>query len=180
MAAKKRKVCPQCGTINNEYAIYCTNPRCRGTLMNVNPVVVEESPQTVPKDNIRESEKETRVEVEKDVAARPLIQPTEVLGTTAARLEYVGTPTFAFKVHNGDTVGRAGDVNISALERSRFISGQHISLHIFRGVWHLKSLSQTNKTYLNGEEIPRGSSRELADGDIITLANTNFTFRVGC
>ena len=178
MGTKKGKICPQCGASNNEYAIYCTNPRCRGTLMNVDPVEVEDAPPPPAWNKGPEGGKKAGGEVGEDITTRPLIRPTEVLTTRPARLEYIGSPAYEFKVQDGDTVGRAGDVNVSALERSRYISGQHASFHLNRGVWYLKSLSQTNKTYLNGEEVPRGSSRELADGDVITMANTNFTFRV--
>lgn len=184
MVVKKVKICPQCGVINDEYAIYCTNPQCRGTLMNVDAVEVEGGSQTRPAGKAEgaggKNGKGVQGKVGQDALERPQIRPTEMLAPQAARLEHTGPPTFVFKVKSGDTIGRAGDVDISALERSRFISGKHARFYIKEGVWQLESLAQTNKTYLNGVEIPPQGRRGLADGDMITMADSNFIFRVGC
>jgi hypothetical protein len=105
----------------------------------------------------------------------PVMHP--VNSEPAASLECLSQPEFVFPVRNDSLVGRQGDVNVSPLERSIYISREHARFLFRDGKWLLDHLSQTSHTYVNGIEVPGGSPQVIRDGDKITLGNTSFLFR---
>ncbi len=163
----KVKICPGCGTTNNEFATFCTNKDCRGSLAYVR--VKENTPF--------ESEQPEQGEANMNKEERPIVPPTEVFNAEAI-LEHTGPPLLKLGISNGDIAGRAGNIDLSPLKNSNFISGEHAQFIFREGNWFIKNLSQTNKTFVNGEEVALGSEHKLYGGDQIILANTYFVFRV--
>ena len=173
---KRVKICPKCRGINDEYATYCANPECKASLLLLH-VQAEELNSAAKALPAAEAKK-----VEKDQGQVPAIRPTERLDLEYARLEYAGPPVRVFQVRSGDIVGRGGEarVNVGALERSRYISRVHARFFVNQGIWYIEPLLQTNKTLVDGVEIPSGGRYPLREKATVTLANTEFVFRVGC
>ena len=70
------------------------------------------------------------------------------------------------------TVGRLADCDVVLKDRGA--SRKHAQLRLRHGVWTLTDLGSTNGTRLNGQTI---QSRELSDGDKITIGSTVLEFR---
>jgi len=97
-----------------------------------------------------------------------------------AQLECLSQPEFIFQLESkedGSIVGRQGDINITCLDNSSYISRKHVRFFYHEGRWLVEPLSQLNPTYINGIEIPEGNPLTIHDGDKVTLANTPFLFR---
>ena len=164
----KVKVCPGCGTLNEQYAYMCSNKNCKCSLMNV---AEEESPVSFANKVVPEEESSNLDE-------KTFVSPTEALNNVKAYLEHNGPPVSNFGICSGDIAGRAGSIDLSPLKNSNFISGEHVQFFFSEGKWYIKNLSKTNKTLVNGEEVALECKKELTDGDHITMANTYFFFRV--
>lgn len=167
---KKIKRCPECGCVNDEYKYICDNDDCRCSLMNV-------LPEEADKLNKKSIEVE-RSKGFKNNCTRPVIAHTELTDNMEALLEHPGPPVFAFKVNNGAIAGRSGSIDLTPLANSNFISGQHVRFYLQEGIWYLENMSNTNKTLVNGVDMIQGGRHILKDGDLITMANTTFIFRV--
>ena len=72
------------------------------------------------------------------------------------------------------TIGRLADCDVVLHDKGA--SRKHAQLKLRDGVWSLTDLGSTNGTRLNGQTI---QSRELSDGDRITIGNTLLEFRRG-
>jgi len=70
------------------------------------------------------------------------------------------------------TIGRLADCDVVLHDKGA--SRKHAQLKLRDGVWSLTDLGSTNGTRLNGQTI---QSRELSDGDRITIGNTLLEFR---
>jgi FHA domain-containing protein len=70
------------------------------------------------------------------------------------------------------TIGRQADCDVVLKDKGA--SRKHAQLKLRDGVWTLTDLGSTNGTRLNGHTI---QSRELADGDKITIGTTVVEFR---
>jgi hypothetical protein len=70
------------------------------------------------------------------------------------------------------TVGRLADCDVVLKDKGA--SRKHAQLRLRNGVWTLTDLGSTNGTRLNGQTI---QSRELSDGDKITIGSTVLEFR---
>ena len=159
------KICPKtdCKHINDPFATYCANPECKSSLLYVNPVyMVYGSLNNAAGSSSRPS-------------VVPATDRLEVI--EEAILHCSDQPSFLFKVKSGDIIGRAGDVNISALERSNYISREHARFFLHEETWQLENLSKINPTLVNGQNISTGYTHSLSNGDEIILANTVFIFR---
>lgn len=78
-----------------------------------------------------------------------------------------------FPLHDGDNrLGRseAGEIVLA----SQWISREHAILVHHDGIFALVPLSESNRTYVNGEEV---DGIEVADSDLIRLGHTTFRFR---
>jgi hypothetical protein len=70
------------------------------------------------------------------------------------------------------TVGRLADCDVVVKDKGA--SRKHAQLRLRDGVWSLTDLGSTNGTRLNGQTV---QSRELTDGDKITIGTTVIEFR---
>jgi hypothetical protein len=72
------------------------------------------------------------------------------------------------------TIGRLADCDVVLKDKGA--SRKHAQLKLRDGAWTLTDLGSTNGTRLNGHTV---QSRELADGDKITIGTTVIEFRSG-
>jgi Protein of unknown function (DUF3662)/Inner membrane component of T3SS, cytoplasmic domain len=72
------------------------------------------------------------------------------------------------------TVGRLADCDVVLKDKGA--SRKHAQLRLRSGVWSVTDLGSTNGTRLNGQTI---QSRELSDGDKVTIGSTVLEFRSG-
>ncbi len=70
------------------------------------------------------------------------------------------------------TIGRLADCDVVVHDKGA--SRKHAQLKLRHGVWTVTDLGSTNGTRLNGQTI---QSRELSDGDRITIGTTMIEFR---
>ena len=70
------------------------------------------------------------------------------------------------------TIGRLADCDVVVKDKGA--SRKHAQLRLRDGTWVLTDLGSTNGTRLNGQTV---QSRELADGDKITIGTTVVEFR---
>lgn len=70
------------------------------------------------------------------------------------------------------TIGRLADCDV--VLRDKGASRKHAQLKLRDGTWTLTDLGSTNGTRLNGQTV---QSRELSDGDKITIGTTVIEFR---
>src|SRR5687767_4826270 len=70
------------------------------------------------------------------------------------------------------TIGRLADCDVVLKDKGA--SRKHAQLKLRGGTWTLTDLGSTNGTRLNGQTV---QSRELADGDKITIGTTVIEFR---
>lgn len=164
---KKVKRCPQCNFANDQYAFLCSNPECRESLMNVAPEAV------LIKDQVP-NKKEGTLPQEIDKPGKSLDGVTKRLEPMLAS---VNQKEFVFSVRHMGVVGREGDINVSCLENSNYISRKHAMFFFSGAGWQLEVLTDTNPTYINGVLVPKGFKHSIKDGDKITLANSSFIFR---
>jgi hypothetical protein len=69
------------------------------------------------------------------------------------------------------------DIDLSGLDRHRFVSKRHAELCRQGGTWHLvTSEFASNPTLVNGKLQPRDADVELSDGDLITFADVTLRF----
>jgi pSer/pThr/pTyr-binding forkhead associated (FHA) protein len=72
------------------------------------------------------------------------------------------------------TIGRLPDCDVVVTDNGA--SRRHAQLRNEHGAWTVTDLGSTNGTRLNGQTV---QSRELADGDRITIGTTVLEFRQG-
>jgi len=147
------KKCSRCDTSNKAHAVYCA--ACGESLMLFHDSPVE--PPVKPGNNLEKTDKDAH--------------------SPQAQLVCLSQPEFVFPVKNCQIVGRRGDVDITPLEKSIYISGEHARFSFCEGRWFLEHLSRTNSTYVNGIKLQPSIIQQLHDEDKITLANTTFLFR---
>jgi hypothetical protein len=173
--AEKIKKCPWCGHIHDQYAMFCVNPECKNSLMSVQAVdesALEDTPsiENLPSENEARPFHQEVFEPSRESAP----QVTQVLG---ARLECVDHPSMKLAVYNGYIAGRSGQIDLNGLNRSNYISREHVRFIKSGEEWQLENLSRTNPTLVNGQAIPVGGRYPLSAGAVITMADSKFTFR---
>lgn len=162
----KAKKCRNCGAICDQYASFCDS--CRESLMNVE---AEEIADEWTELNIEEEleKKSEDNEVDSEVTLRLPPQP---------RLECLTQPGFIFEINDGTIIGRDGDVDISSLYNSDYISGKHAAFHFNNGNWYIEDLKSTNGTLVNQVRLREHQKQIIYERDKITLANVTFIFRI--
>ncbi len=154
--SKKVKVCPSCERDNDEFATFCVG--CKLNLMHV-----------------QATSRSTEL-VNEPVAVSATVCPAS--SGHIARLECTTCSGFIRKVHPGQTAGRQGEVDLSPLPGSGYISRRHARFDIDdKGRWMLVNLTDTTYTYVNSKKIQPEEQRVIEDGDHIVLGNTEFIFR---
>ncbi|MCW3488702.1 FHA domain-containing protein [Dethiobacter alkaliphilus] len=160
--SEEAKYCPHCDAPNKGHALYCSE--CMAGLMTFDS----------PLEELAEN-KEPAVDARENKAEVPVILPD--MSEPLASLKCISQPEFVFPVRDNSLLGRQGDINVSPLERSIYISREHARFRFREGKWLLDHLSRNSHTYVNGIEVPGGSPQVICDGDKITLGNTSFLFR---
>jgi len=102
------------------------------------------------------------------------------------RIEPAGADAAQLIVHEGPeartviltkdstTIGRLAECDVVLADRGA--SRRHAQIRLHEGAYSLTDLGSTNGTRLNGQTV---QSRELADGDRITIGATTIEFRRG-
>lgn len=95
---------------------------------------------------------------------------------TMAGLECVATGR-CLNVQPAQIIGRDNEINITGFPDYQYISRQHASFSALDNTWHIRDLGSISGTYVNGERVQAGDSKELREGDVIMLGRTKFWFR---
>jgi pSer/pThr/pTyr-binding forkhead associated (FHA) protein len=164
MMAKVR-ICPNCGRSNAEYADWCAH--CPTSLDRVTAVPIQSGSSMPPA---------ASAELPSPVPSSPA--RTKRLPSGQAELHSMDVPALTFHVSPGVTVGRGGEVDLSSVPRSDYISQRHARIDVENDAWCLEDLGSPNRSYVNGRPVPEHQKTGIADGDTITLANSSFVFRV--
>ena len=161
----KVKKCPNCGATYEVNKMCCDN--CKESLWNVKPIEIM---STSDGDKKLIDEKEQFKENDNKVATLRLPpQP---------RLDCVNQPDFVFEIKDGAIIGRDGDIDISSLYNSDYISGKHAAFHFNNGNWYIEDLKSMNGTLVNQVRLQENQKQIIYEGDKITLANVTFIFRI--
>ncbi len=99
---------------------------------------------------------------------------TVILGGKSVPLAYLirNSDGKSFKLGNTTNIGRSADNDIVLDDPS--VSSEHAKVKFENGKFVLYDLASTNGTYVNGNKITR---EELKDGDTVTLARVQMTFK---
>lgn len=95
-----------------------------------------------------------------------------------ATLECTSEPGTMLLVSSGDTIGREGDVDVTALKDAEYLSRKHARFHHKAGKWFVENLSTKSFTYVNGKQVPPSEEVEIVGGDRLTLGIIRCTFLV--
>lgn len=74
-------------------------------------------------------------------------------------------------------IGRNEDADYS-VSHNPAISRKHAEIISRKGRYYIRDLGAKNRTYVNGKLLPGKSESELANGDVIKLANEDFLVRL--
>ena len=165
------KKCPICGHVNDEFAMKCVKG-CQGGLSRIAAQyhkVSKEEKVTIPS-----SEDKKRLDREPSTEECCC---TVKMSTTITKIYPESNPALTMEIKDGDTIGRGGDINVSSLPRSEFISRKHATFILQKGKWFMRVEGKTNPTSVNLKLINSGGITELSDGDKIILGDTTFIFR---
>lgn len=99
---------------------------------------------------------------------------TSIKGPTVKRLftgeeVAISSPIFC--------IGRNEDADYS-VSHNPAISRKHAEIISRKGRYYIRDLGAKNRTYVNGKLLPAKSESELANGDVIKLANEDFLVRL--
>lgn len=83
---------------------------------------------------------------------------------------------FRFALLDGLTVGREGDVNVSRLEGSKFVSRVHATFLKEGDDWYIRDEKSKNFTYVNSVKLEPGSKKVLKNDDLVSLGFLSFIF----
>lgn len=165
------KKCPKCGHINDEFAMVCSKG-CPGGLSRI-------TAQYYKQDETQEKDA-TVISAFQDI--KPQVQSSTLEETIRIELPFPklyceSNPNFVVEIKNGYVIGREGDINVTPLPRSGYISRRHATFLREENNWFLKAESKTNPTMVNFKQLNPGEIAPLKDNDRITLADTTFIFR---
>lgn len=73
-------------------------------------------------------------------------------------------------------IGRDPGAALS-LDFDPFVSGKHAEIRRVAAGFEIQDLYSSNGTYLEWEELPRGSASEIADGEVVQVGRTILLFR---
>ena len=85
-------------------------------------------------------------------------------------------PGFRFALLDGLTIGREGDINISGLPGSQYVSRIHATFLKEGGSWYVRDENSKNCTFLNSVKLDPGLKVGLKDGDLISFGFMSFVF----
>ena len=88
-------------------------------------------------------------------------------------------PKFRFALLDGLTIGRGGDIDVSALPGSKYASRIHATFMHDEDGWSIRDEGSTNFTYVNSVKLAPGEKRRLKNGDLVSLGYMGFVFSEG-
>ncbi|MDZ7276634.1 MAG: FHA domain-containing protein [candidate division KSB1 bacterium] len=93
--------------------------------------------------------------------------------------EVPGFPPFLILPNTtvGREIQKPGDVDVSAVPNSDYISRRHVTFLLQGTRWLVRPERTTNGTWLNEELLPEGQPREIKANDKLRLGMVTFTFR---
>ncbi len=86
-------------------------------------------------------------------------------------------PGFRFALLDGLTIGREGDINVSGLAGSNYVSRIHATFLKEGGSWFVRDENSKNSTFLNSVRLEPGAKVKLKDEDLISFGFMSFVFR---
>ncbi len=86
-------------------------------------------------------------------------------------------PGFRFALLDGLTIGREGDINVSGLPGSNYVSRIHATFLREGGEWFVRDENSKNSTFLNSVRLEPGAKVKLKDEDLISFGFMSFVFR---
>lgn len=81
-------------------------------------------------------------------------------------------------INSGDILGRSTGAHAGELADFKVISSRHAEITLNENKWIITDLGSTNGSYINNQKLDANSEYEIHDGDIVTLANINFTAQI--
>ena len=85
-------------------------------------------------------------------------------------------PKFRFTLLDGLTIGREADINIGALDGSKFASRVHATFLKDGDGWSIRDEGSTNFTYVNSVRVGPGEKVRLKENDLISLGYMSFIY----
>jgi len=164
------KKCPKCKHVNDNLAMKCV--ACKEGLSRIKP----QNHKVSKEEKATASSSENKKRLDQESSAEEC-RYTAKMSTAIAKIYPESNPALTLEIKDGDTIGREGDINMSSLPRSEFISRKHATFILQKGKWFLRAESKTNPTLVNLKLIGPGEITELSDGDKIIVADTAFIFR---
>ena len=85
-------------------------------------------------------------------------------------------PEFRFALLDGLTVGREGDVSVSKLKDSKYVSRVHATFLKEGNSWYVRDEKSKNCTFVNSVKLDPGEKRKLRNDDLVCLGYMSFIF----
>lgn len=155
------KKCPKCGHINDEFAMVCSRG-CPGGFSRITAQYHEQEGAGIVSAPI-----DIKLEVKSTIPA-----------AASPKLYCKSTPDFVVEIKDGFVIGREGDIDVTPLAESRYISRRHAAFIRDGDNWLLRAESKTNPTTINYKRINFGEAKLLKDSDLIALSNITFVFKI--
>ena len=93
-----------------------------------------------------------------------------------AELYLEDEPSFRFKLLDGLTVGREGDVSVSALPGGQYVSRIHATFIKDGDGWCIRDEGSKNSTFVNSVKVGPGELRRLKPEDLVSLGYMSFIY----
>jgi hypothetical protein len=167
--------CPHCDAINKKNAVFCAD--CHESFMTFGSYPIDGDACQV-RDMLGSAQLSNKEQEAELTNKEPIsVSHGTIPSMVTAWLACLNQVEFIFELRSGWVVGRQGDVDMSPLEGSQYISRKHALFCFQEGKWQVEPLSQTSSTYVNGIIVPRGSRQVVRHGDKVTLGNKAFLFQ---
>ena len=184
MELTKYKVCPECGKHNSPNLLECRY--CEADLTSVK-VVDSAAEEAASNSSGASAPTETELVRICECGAQnaPQARKCKVCGEDISdilpvQVEKKAKKPFSYELKSYDgvfsvtidkplvVIGRESELR-EYLQAKVYVSRQHARLTVVADKVFIENLSQTNKTYLNNEEIPDGTPTAIQNGDEIGL-----------
>ena len=152
--------CPRCSHLNPAALSECEN-NCGEDISGVGAVLVETLQDEAP--------------------ASPEQRAADGCAVASITLESLALPEVRLTVHDGEIVGREGDVDPSAVPKSQQIQRRHVRVFRENATWyaeHLRGSTGTTFTTVDGHRCKEGVASPLEDGAVISLSYAPFRVRI--
>ena len=144
-------------------------------------VSAEEEEHLEPKTNDLRQDSYEALGAKKDVFVESVVKPTESheeeVSQTLVSLVWQSTNE-KFVCEKLPCVVGAGDMADLRIPGCSAISRRHAQIDEADGAFTITDLNSTNGTYVNNKRIVPGEPEIVNQGDVIKLANENFTFEI--